>query len=695
MNNHLSFLTRNYFLETSIILVLSLVFHLSAQAHNYSVNTFAPQSICEDKGLTLTLPDVEIAVLADTQADAGPDATHHPDDLFLYTDPGSCYARIKLALSPGNVTDNGTGYDDPIIQYTVFNPDNSVSTRHVSGDSYQFAVGISRVVWLVKNSDGKVSNFIQEVSVIDKEAPLIYCPVNPNDLTNVFVFENTGGKCGYLLLDNYLDAAAGDNCELTSLTHDYHAWGNPGSLKGALFPTGKTFVNWTATDAAGNKATCLVEVMVENTQAPEFINCPDGQIRTISLFPGYREGRVFWNVPLAKDNCGYVMVQQTRGPSPGDILSAGLYGIGYKARDASGNLATCSFTIEVIDREGPMIVCPENTTVNHTDTWTSHWTSPRGSLTPLMAVASFDYNLSWKVINPDASSVTGEGDVSGYVFDLGESIITYTISESGSNQKWECSFSVTIVDSEAPVITCQDPLVVFNEPLSCHAIVALTPPMAYDNCTDHNDLVINYRVYNPDNSISNLFGADEASYEFMKGVSQVKWTIEDEAGNTSICFQEIVVLERRPVVYAGNNNKVCDGCAGIGIIGASAGNYLDLEWETNGTGQFIMANTLNPIYYPSPGDIINGQVILTLTAYGPCSSLSDHMVLSFWTAEGAESHPHSLFDVAFADGLCLTDSSGAIGCMDSWGELSSGSCCLIIRLDTDLKPISACTGLTW
>ncbi len=694
MNSHFFFQTRNYILEISTILALSLFFHLSAQAHNYSVNTAAPQSICEDESLTLAFQEGEIDVPAATQADAGTDATYRPDNLFLYTDPGSCYASIKLALSPGNDPDNGTGYDDLIIQYNVFNPDNSVSPRYDSGDSYEFAVGISRVVWMVKDSDGNVSNYIQDVHVIDKEAPLIYCPVNPDNLSNVFVFDNTRGKCGYLLLNTYLDAAASDNCELTSLTHDYYAWGNPGSLEGALFPAGKTLVNWTATDAAGNTATCSVEVAVENTQAPEFINCPDGKIFTISLLPGFREGRVFWNVPLAKDNCGYVMVQQTRGPSPGDILRAGLYGIGYKVRDASGNLATCSFTIEVINKEGPLIVCRENLTVNQTDTWTCHWTSPEGSLTPLMAVSNRDYNLSWKVINPDASSVTGEGDVSGYVFDVGESIITYTLSESGSNQTWECSFSVTIVDSEAPVITCPDPLVVYNDPLYCHAIVALTPPMAYDNCTDPNDLVITYRVYNPDNSISNLFGADEASYAFMKGISQVKWTIEDEAGNTSICFQEIVVLERPPVVYAGNSNKVCDGCAGIGIIGASAGNYLDLEWETNGTGQFIMANTLNPIYYPSPEDIINGQVILTLTAYGPCSSLSDHMVLSFWTADGAESHPHSLFDVAFADGLCITDSLGAIGCRVSVGDLSSGSCCHIIRLDPDLTPISGCISLT-
>jgi hypothetical protein len=73
---------------------------------------------------------------------------------------------------------------------------------------------------------------------------------------------------------------------VTSLTHNYGAWGNPNSLAGATFPVGTTVVTWTATDAAGNSITCDTEIVVEDEEAPSFVNCPQGETFTVSLFTG-------------------------------------------------------------------------------------------------------------------------------------------------------------------------------------------------------------------------------------------------------------------------------------------------------------------------------------------------------------------------------------------------------------------------
>ncbi|MBK6997823.1 MAG: HYR domain-containing protein [Lewinellaceae bacterium] len=59
---------------------------------------------------------------------------------------------------------------------------------------------------------------------------------------------------------------------------------------------------------------------------------------------------------------------QTGGPAQGEILTVGTYPIQYTAEDDAGNTATCNFTIEVIDTEDPVIVCPGNVVVDET-TW--------------------------------------------------------------------------------------------------------------------------------------------------------------------------------------------------------------------------------------------------------------------------------------------------------------------------------------
>ncbi|MBK6997829.1 MAG: HYR domain-containing protein [Lewinellaceae bacterium] len=78
-------------------------------------------------------------------------------------------------------------------------------------------------------------------------------------------------------------------------------------------------------------------------------------------------------------------MDQTDGPAQGTILGVGTYPIQYTAEDDAGNTATCNFTIEVIDTEDPVIVCPGNVVIDETDEGVCSWTSPVGSLTPLLA----------------------------------------------------------------------------------------------------------------------------------------------------------------------------------------------------------------------------------------------------------------------------------------------------------------------
>ena len=449
----------------------------------------------------------------------------------------------------GNDTDPDDGLDvtsvavtTPPTQGTVtVNPDGTITyTPNAAAcgtDTFQYRVCDNGNPPPVLCDQAWVTIFI-----IDTQAPAIVCPANLN-------VSNTPGQCGYTLTGTALDATATDNCSAVTLTHNYYAWANPSSLRGATFPIGTTTVVWTATDASGNTSTCSVDVTVADTQAPSFINCHSGVTFTVGLFSGDCEGGTIWSIPVAVDNCTSVTVTQTAGPAPGSILGVGTYPIEYTATDAAGNTSVCGFTIRVIDTEYPTIVCPGNITQVNTDPGTCGWTSPASSLTPLLVRSNCAATVAWSVLNPDATTSVGTDDVSGYVFATGISRVTYTITETASGQSWTCSFQVIVTDREAPVFAgCPANLSVSNDTGQCSAVVNWTAPTASDNC-----------------GVVSFTSTHNSGDVFPVGTTTVTYTAVDAAGNSSACTFQVTVKDTElPAISAcpsditaGNDTGIC------------------------------------------------------------------------------------------------------------------------------------------
>ncbi len=539
-----------------------------------------------------------------------------PEAISQNTDTGECAATIALILP--DVSDNCTA--TPIISYRVFNPDHSLSPWYGSAsNTYTFSLGISQVEWKVEDEYGNTTTCLQEVEIIDDELPQIVCASE-----SPFTRTTTEGVCGYLVNGDEFDATASDNCSIVSLSHDYAPY-NPATLAGATFPVGTTIVTWTAVDASGNTSECQISITVTDNEAPVFVNCPDGEIFTVGLFDGICEGGAIWSIPIAEDNCS-VTVTQVEGPAPGTAtMTVGIYTISYRAEDASGNAATCTFYIKVVDTDEPLIVCPGNVVVSTTDLGTCEWTSPSGSLTPLLASSNCPATVSYVITG--ATTASGLDDASGETFQIGTSTVTYTITETVSGQSWGCSFTVTVVDEEAPVIDiCPEAISQNTDTGECAATIALILPDVSDNCTATP--IISYRVFNPDHSLSPWYGSASNTYTFSLGISQVEWKVEDEFGNTTFCLQEVEILEVPVTVDAGSDMGICAGQSYQ--LNGSVTNALTFEWSTSGTGSFDNPNALNPVYTPSYGDILDIQVTLTLTAIGSCSTVSDQMVLTIF-----------------------------------------------------------------
>jgi hypothetical protein len=101
-------------------------------------------------------------------------------------------------------------------------------------------------------------------------------------------------------------------------------------------------VTGTATDAAGNTATCSFTVTVVDTQPPTLGTCPTA-ITAAAPGAGASCVTVTFATPTASDNCPGVTVACS--PASGTCFPLGTTTVTCTATDAAGNTASCSFTV--------------------------------------------------------------------------------------------------------------------------------------------------------------------------------------------------------------------------------------------------------------------------------------------------------------------------------------------------------------
>jgi len=118
-----------------------------------------------------------------------------------------------------------------------------------------------------------------------------------------------------------------------------------------VFAKGITTVNCTATDGAGNSSSCRFTVTVVDTEPPKII-CPADIVRAND--PGLCSAVVNFQ-PTVTDNCPGVTFESS--PPSGSIFPKGTTTVASTARDGSGNTASCSFKVTVLDKEPPKVSC--------------------------------------------------------------------------------------------------------------------------------------------------------------------------------------------------------------------------------------------------------------------------------------------------------------------------------------------------
>ncbi|SRX76039.1 HYR domain-containing protein [Aequorivita antarctica] len=239
------------------------------------------------------------------------------------------------------------------------------------------------------------------------------------------------------------------------------------------------------------------------------------------------------------DNCG--IASRTVSPNSFNCSNIGGNTVTLTVTDNSGNVATCNATVTVQDTIAPQITCIGNINVNNDATVC-------GALVTYLIPTVTD-NCSATVTQTDTSGLS-----SGSMFPIGTTTLQYTaIDPSGNNDS--CSFTVTVIDNENPVINCLVSITQNNDPGVCGAVITFTAPVGTDNCSG--------------SATTQTAGLPSGS-TFPVGTTMNTFVVTDPSGNTSTCIFDVTIndTEAPTITCPGDITQDND----LGVCGAEV-NY--------------------------------------------------------------------------------------------------------------------------
>ncbi|MBI4470930.1 MAG: HYR domain-containing protein [Acidobacteria bacterium] len=413
--------------------------------------------------------------------------------------------------------------------------------------------------------DPNSSNNSSSVSkTISNSPPVIVCPMDKTGFA--------GASCSALVPIGA--AGATDACSakisVTGTRSDNVSLDDP-------FPAGITTVTWTAIDEGGNSSTCQQRVVVLDELPPRLSNCPGSLL--VSNDPGQCVAVVNYTVPTVADNCSGATVACS--PSSGSSFTIGLTTVTCTASDSSGNTASCSFTITVNDAEAPVMTCPANIVL---------------SAAPNQCSSVATYELPTTTDNCPGVVVSC-APTSGSMFNQGTTTVTCSAMDASGNTT-SCSFNVTVIDDQNPIITCPSNQTATSS--SGPVPVNYPSPVVSDNCPGVTA------------SCTPPSGAN-----FPLGMTTVICTATDVSSNTATCSFTVTVVPEGPYLNVTPKSLTFND-----VVGQGNAPLQVVTVKNAGTGSlsFVVVSSDYGLVSPSPagGTLVSGQSIsIQVTATNP------------------------------------------------------------------------------
>jgi gliding motility-associated-like protein len=393
------------------------------------------------------------------------------------------------------------------------------------------------ITWTFVDGNGNSSTATQTVIVLDNAAPSISAPAAVTANANA-ACEATGVVLG--------TPVTSDNCSVASVTNNAPA----------TFPIGTTTVTWTVTDAAGNSSTATQSVTITDNTIPT-ISAPGAL--TVQANASCAAFSVNLGTPIAADNCGIASVTND-APA---VFPLGVTTVTWTVTDNSGNTATSTQTVTVVDQGAPSLVAPANITI------------PAGST---CTVTPSNIGNAFTADNCTVATVTNDAPAT---FPIGTTTVTWTVTDGVGNTS-TATQTVTVIDLVAPSITAPA-TVTATTTSGCSATgIVLGTLVTSDNC-------------------SSVTVTNNAPSSYPVGSTTVTWTATDANGNSTMAVQTVTITDIiAPTVTAPANVTVSSttGCTAENVnLGSPAfSDNCSVSTITNNAPTTFPAGTTSVIW---------------------------------------------------------------------------------------------------
>jgi gliding motility-associated-like protein len=430
-------------------------------------------------------------------------------------DSATAVVTVVDSTAPAIITQPLTVYLDANGQasITAADLDNGTSDNcqvaSIAIDSSSFdctEVGANTVTFTATDVNSNVSTANVTVTVVDSILPVI--ATQP-----VTVYLDANGQASITAAD--LDNGTTDNCQIASIAIDSSSFD--------CTEVGANTVTFTATDANSNVSTANVTVTVLDTVSPIISTQPI----TVYLDANGQASITASDLDNGTtDNCQLASI--AIDSTTFDVTELGANNVLFTAIDINGNRDSSIVVVTVSDTLSPTITnCPMNITIS-------------------TALNSCDAVVNWvaptAIDNAQLDSLIST-HVIGSTFPLGTTTVTYVAYDQSLNTD-TCSFTITVIDSVAPVIVnAPTAITVSNDPGQCNSIVSWTLPTATDNC-----------------QLDSIVGSQVPGAVFSVGVTTVQYIAYDAAMNTdTIEFTVTVNDTELPTINCIADTTICDG----------------------------------------------------------------------------------------------------------------------------------------
>ena len=559
---------------------------------NFDFNGSTPFQIITQSSLPNILPpssytttNGNIQIPADTQAPT----IECPDDVTINSNGAP--SVIVNNIAPITATDD---CGIPVVVFSFAGA--TVDTGVGDASGMLLNVGETTVTYAAFDAAGNSVNCSFIVTVIQEQLS-ITCPTN-------ILIGNDPGDCGATItnLELTINSAVSNIASVNYTISTFPVTTGTGSIiPSQFFELGTSIVTFNVTDIFGNTTSCSFNVTITDSEPPMIADCPTNI--TVSSAANC-SASVNWTPPTATDNCD-INVDVVGDHMPGDIFLGGITTVTYTATDDFGNISTCSFTVEVLDNEPPMIFCPANITVGTDGTITD----PNNFLDPaLFQMISCDsvilgFNLPQGSDNCLNWTIAQTGGLpTGSVFTTGVNTLEFTIYDAGGDSS-SCEVDILVTSplnsaiSATPNPICQGEILQLD----------VTP----------FDSAANYSWSGPDNFTSNIHNPTVAnltnSGTYVVTITNSNNTCEE------ILSVDVTVLESPIVTVPADTIELActDGTQDITLSAMSMSTITNWEW-TNPSGVPIGNDSILIINNVDAGDA--GTYTLVATGASGCTT---------------------------------------------------------------------------